>query len=215
MTTNIAESLNKVLKECREFPLISILEAIRMSLISWFVRRKAASAAEQHSINHKVCDVMDENYHDSTELKVVVVGEDEYEVYNRQGERFEVNLVLKTCSCREFQMLLIPCRHAMAASSLSKIELDKLVGEVYTTRYRRSLYEGAFHPVPTPVNSGGTELLPPLMRRPPGRPRKTRILSRGEFKFSNLTEAFEEGSEGLQQMSWKGTQQSFMQTTGA
>ncbi|XP_024010620.1 uncharacterized protein LOC112086097 [Eutrema salsugineum] len=182
MTTNVAKSLNKVLKECREFPLISMLKAIRMSLISWFVRRKAASAAEQHSINQKVRDLMDENYHDSTKLKVVVVGEDEYEVYNRQGERFEVNLGLKTCSCREFQMLLIPCHHAMAASSLSKIELDKLVGEVYTTRYRRSLYEGAFHPVPTPVSSGGTELLPPLMRRPPGRPRKTRIPSRGEFK---------------------------------
>ncbi|XP_024016291.1 uncharacterized protein LOC112089768 [Eutrema salsugineum] len=119
----------------KEFPLISMLEAIRMSLISWFVRRKAASAVEQHSINHKVRDMLDDNFYDSTELKVVVVGEDEYEVYNRQGERFEVNLVLKSCSCREFQMLLIPCRHAKAASSCSKTELDKLVGEVYTTRY--------------------------------------------------------------------------------
>lgn len=28
MTTNVAESLNNVLKECRDFPLISMLEAI-------------------------------------------------------------------------------------------------------------------------------------------------------------------------------------------
>ncbi|XP_024010297.1 uncharacterized protein LOC112085324 [Eutrema salsugineum] len=181
MTTNVAESLNKVLKECREFPLISMLEAIRMSLISWFVRRKSASAAENHAVNPKVRDILDENFYGCTELKVVAVGSDEYEVYNRKGNRFEVNLVSKSCSCREFQMLLIPCRHAIAASSCCGIEINKLVGEVYTTEYRRALYDGVFHPVPTPVSSGN-ELLPPLMRRPPGRPRKIRIPSRGEFK---------------------------------
>lgn len=33
-----------------------------------------------------------------------------------------------------------------------------------------------------------TELLPPAVRRPPGRPKKLRMISRGEFKVSNKME---------------------------
>ncbi|XP_024010321.1 uncharacterized protein LOC112085345 [Eutrema salsugineum] len=133
MTTNVAESLNKVLKECREFPLILMLEAIWMSLISWFVRRKAASAAQQHGINPEVRDLMDDNFYSCTELKVVVV--------ERMSTKFKTD--------------------RGKASSCSKIELDKLVGRC------------------TPQ------------------------------------EAFKEDGEDLQQVSWKGSQQSFMQTSGA
>ncbi|XP_024013963.1 uncharacterized protein LOC112088041 [Eutrema salsugineum] len=169
MKTDVAESLNKVLKECREFPLISMLEAIRMSLMGWFVRRRAAYASEIHQLTPKV----------------VMVNQDEFEVYDRNGGRFEVNL----CTCREFQMLLIPCCHALAATSLCKISNDNLVGEVYSTGFVRSLYEGVFHPVPTPVSNGDGELLLPIMRRPPGRPKKTRIPSRGEFKMRRSKKA--------------------------
>ncbi|XP_024013428.1 uncharacterized protein LOC112087771 [Eutrema salsugineum] len=171
MTTNVTESLNKVLKECREFPLISMLEAIRMSLMGWFVRRRAKHAAEIHPLTSKVRDIMDEIFLECTKMKVIVVNQNEFEVYDPSGVRFEVNLQSKICSC-----------HAMAASSYGQIDNNTLVGEVYTTCFMRSLYEGVFHPVPTPVSTGESELLPPIMRRPPGRPRKTRIPSRGEFK---------------------------------
>ncbi|XP_024010298.1 uncharacterized protein LOC112085325 [Eutrema salsugineum] len=166
MTTNVAESLNKVLKECREFPLISMLEAIRMSLISWFVRRKSASAAENHAVNPKVRDILDDNFYGCTELKVVAVGSDEYEVYNRKGDRFEVNLVSKSCSCREFQMLLIPCRHAIAATSCCGIEINEL--------WERCTQQNTGEPFMT-------EFFTQCQHRPPGRPRKIRIPS-GEFK---------------------------------
>ncbi|XP_024004129.1 uncharacterized protein LOC112081588 [Eutrema salsugineum] len=182
MTTNVAESLNKVLKECREFPLISMLEAIRMSLMGWFVKRRAKHAAEINPLTSKVRDIMDEIFLECTKMKVIVVNQNEFEVYDSSGVRFEVNLQSKICSCREFQMLLIPCCHTMAASSYGQIDNNTLVGEVYTTGFMRSLYEGVFHPVPTPVSTGESELLPPIMSRPPGRPRKTRIPSRGEFK---------------------------------
>ncbi|XP_024010363.1 uncharacterized protein LOC112085384 [Eutrema salsugineum] len=164
MTTNVAESLNK------------------MSLMGWFVRRRAKHAAEIHPLTSKVRDIMDENFFECTKLKVIVVNQNEFEVYDPSGVRFEVNLQSKICSCRQFQMLLIPCCHALAASSYGQIDNNILVGEVYTTGFMRSLYEGVFHPVPTPVSTGEPELLPPIMRRPPGRPRKTRIPSRGEFK---------------------------------
>ncbi|XP_024009248.1 uncharacterized protein LOC112084359 [Eutrema salsugineum] len=69
MTTNFSESLNKVLKECTEFPLISILEAIRMSLMGWFVRRRSSYASEIHLLTSKVRDIMDDIFYEGTKLK--------------------------------------------------------------------------------------------------------------------------------------------------
>lgn len=37
---------------------------------------------------------------------------------------------------------------------------------------------------PSPNDVGGGKLVPPYVRRPPGRPRKRRLFSRGEFKVS-------------------------------
>ncbi|KAH0901474.1 LOW QUALITY PROTEIN: hypothetical protein HID58_040977 [Brassica napus] len=79
------------------------------------------------------------------------------------GTRMEQRSMLvfggKTCTCYEFQALMIPCTHAIAAA----------------TRYR----------IPVELRSGPDTHLsvnPPASRRPPGRPRKNRYLSRGEFQ---------------------------------
>ncbi|CAE5962882.1 unnamed protein product [Arabidopsis arenosa] len=44
MTTNIAESLNSVLKEPRELPVLSLLETIRLTLTTWFHERREKAA---------------------------------------------------------------------------------------------------------------------------------------------------------------------------
>ncbi|KAF2599568.1 hypothetical protein F2Q68_00008316 [Brassica cretica] len=83
------------------------------------------------------------------------INKSEYEVRGRDGVPYSVDLDKKSCSCLEFDMLLIPCTHAVAAAVHSRKRSDTL---------------GVMH------------LAPPNTRRPPGRPKKTRILSRGEFK---------------------------------
>jgi len=40
---------------------------------------------------------------------------------------------------------------------------------------------------PSPNDVGGGKLAPPYVRRPPGRPRKRRLFSKGEFKVTYLT----------------------------
>lgn len=39
MTCNVAKSVNVVLKEARKLPIISLLEFIRTTLLTWFVMR--------------------------------------------------------------------------------------------------------------------------------------------------------------------------------
>ncbi|KFK34339.1 hypothetical protein AALP_AA5G132400 [Arabis alpina] len=65
---------------------------------------------------------------------------------------------------------------------------EKLVGDVYYTEAWRAAYTGTIHPVPTADETVDMEnvfeLHSPITRRPPGRPKKLRIASTGEFKDS-------------------------------
>lgn len=107
----------------------------------------------------------------------------------KEGVPFVVDLEAKTCSCLEFDMICIPCGHAVAAAIHSNRRVDELVGEELSRNNWAAAYSLSINPAgdevaPTPEDDTLASLLlaPPNTRRPPGRPKKIRILSRGEFK---------------------------------
>ncbi|CAN6868281.1 unnamed protein product [Brassica oleracea] len=89
------------------------------------------------------------------------------------------------CSCMEYDSIGILCIHALAAATRIGFPSDALVAPPYYVTTWRQGFSGKIYPVP-PVGGieigGGTpnDLFPPAVRRPPGRPRKVCILSRGE-----------------------------------
>ncbi|KAG5411255.1 hypothetical protein IGI04_007574 [Brassica rapa subsp. trilocularis] len=87
----------------------------------------------------------------------------------------------------EYQLIGISCMHALACSTRVRFPSDALVAPAYHVPTWRQGFIGKIYPVPS---VGGLELgsgtraplLPPAVRRPPGRPRKVCILSREEYK---------------------------------
>lgn len=74
---------------------------------------------------------------------VTLIAEDEYEVRNKTGESFVVDLANMTCSCYEFQTLLIPCSHAIAAALKGKVSIESLVLGAYSVGDLQSAYAGS------------------------------------------------------------------------
>ncbi|KAG7579067.1 Zinc finger PMZ-type [Arabidopsis thaliana x Arabidopsis arenosa] len=193
MTSNIAESLNNVLTMARDYPVISILESIRTTLVTWFALRRQAAQLEDNIVPPKVHDMVIENYEKGAGCAVIKIGEGLYEVREKGGAAFAVNLWERTCTCREFQLLTIPCSHAIAAAIQEGIRVDTLVGVHHTNPQLRLSYQALIMPVPdtetltpSPNDVGGGKLAPPYVRRPLGRPRKRRLFSRGEFKVTTV-----------------------------
>ncbi|KAF3537824.1 hypothetical protein F2Q69_00024951 [Brassica cretica] len=119
--------------------------------------------------------------------EVKEIAEKEYEVRNKMGSSFHVNIGTLSCSCFEFQMLSIPCSHAISAALRANVEVDTLVTEAYKVAFLRRAYEGSIAPVTDyttlsdlPTAFSALRLSPPATRRPPGRPKKLRYFSRGE-----------------------------------
>lgn len=101
------------------------------------------------------------------------------------GVFHRVDLDRKTCSCREFEMIAIPCTHDVAAAVNGKHDVESMVAREYTTAYWGLAYAESINPVnPSTATNEQPEmkLLPPNTRRPAGRPRKARIPSAGEIR---------------------------------
>jgi len=93
----------------------------------------------------------------------------------------------------EFQGLGIPCAHAIEVAARLGVPKNSLAAIGYFNELVKLSYEEKIYPIHSvggevaPKIALGTtgEVHPPFFRRPPGRPRKIRILSRGEFKESS------------------------------
>ena len=97
-------------------------------------------------------------------------------------------LVLARSSTRWPSLVCMQCLRPYIHGSL----VESKVAVYYSNTYWGLAYSGSINPVEEAnidvykfgVDGEDGHLLPPATRRPPGRPRKARIPSRGEFKVS-------------------------------
>ncbi|KAI8557838.1 hypothetical protein RHMOL_Rhmol04G0042000 [Rhododendron molle] len=103
-------------------------------------------------------------------------GGDVYEVID-DGHTFQLNMSTRTCTCREWQVAGIPCRHAVLALTHKRINIEDGCDPSYKLEAYMQCYGGMIHPIrdhrywePDQFH----KLDPPPLRRMPGRPRKNR-----------------------------------------
>jgi len=169
-----------------------MVEYISKNLMDWFASKRAQAEDCPTTLAPRVQKRVEENYQAAMSMSVKPICNFEFQVQVRTGECFIVKLDESTCSCLEFQGLGIPCAHAIAAAAWLGVPTDSLAANEYFNELVKLSYEGKIYPIHSvggevaPGIASGTigEVHPPLVRRPPGRPRKLRILSRGEFKAS-------------------------------
>lgn len=189
MTRNLAESRNAALSTSREYPIVPLIEYVRSMMMGWFSSRRAVSGTNTSSVTPKVADLLTRNFTVSTGYDVRHIINAEFEVRDEGGQYYRVDLGRKSCSCKEFDTLHIPCTHVVSAAVHSGLKVETLVAEEYNNAYWAQAYGGSINPAhgaelvaETTVGDVGVKLLPPGTSRPPGRPRRSRILSAGKLR---------------------------------
>ncbi|WZZ87541.1 hypothetical protein YC2023_116120 [Brassica napus] len=114
-------------------------------------------------------EILAVNFESSAGFEVKKIKHLEYEVRNKEGCSFYVDISKRFCSCFEFQLLEIPCQHAIAAAIVAKVKVDSLVAEEYIKNAMVAAYTGS------------------VALAFPGRPRKKCFLSRGEVRVNEDT----------------------------
>lgn len=130
MTSNVAETWNSVLRDAREYPILSLVEFIRGKLMTWFSTRRQIDDGGNNMHTPRVLEIITSNFERCGVFGVSLINSGEFEVRDKEGEAYHVSLEKKTCTCYEFQALKIPCTHAIAAATRYKVRVDSLVENV-------------------------------------------------------------------------------------
>ncbi|XP_018474808.2 uncharacterized protein LOC108846094 [Raphanus sativus] len=179
-TTNPAESINSALRSPREFPVIPLLDSIMEMMTRWFFKRRTKSSKHTKPLTIAVEKKINRRIEKSKKFQVFPVSDDRFLV---QGDTFEcmVDLVRRTCSCGKFDLMKIPCRHAIKAAFSVGIRAHTLTDDMYTTASWRSIYAESINPISVPEDAWiapphvqQAEVLPPETRRAAGRRKKRR-----------------------------------------
>ncbi|GJS26969.1 elongation factor G, III-V domain-containing protein [Tanacetum coccineum] len=183
---NSTEAWNFVLIGARSKPIISMNESIREYLMERRIQKVKFASKWRLDCGPNIRDIMNENSSVSCKWKVKWNGDEGFQVYFGRTQHC-VHTRDKTCSCGAWELSGIPCCHAIAAiKSRAKDPYD------YVDKcYSKEKYLAAYgHPIEVvgseefwPHSRGG-ELLPPLPKAMPGRPKKARRRRKYEPKKS-------------------------------
>ena len=114
---------------------------------------------------------------------MIHAGGNAFEVRNGSFS-FKVKVDERTCSCRMWQLSGLPCVHGTAAI----LKINKLPEQYVPNWFRKELYYATYHNYLSPVGgidfwpdqSQYSKVLPPIVKKMPGRPRKKRVRAKGE-----------------------------------
>ncbi|XP_020108011.1 uncharacterized protein LOC109723913 isoform X2 [Ananas comosus] len=184
ITNNLSESFNSWISEARYKPVLELLDSIRQKIMTKMDSRRREARkwklslvpAALHHIDAKSKGLGNYTICRSSNTKAEVISPD---------SRCEVILDERKCTCRSWQVTGLPCIHACAfITSLRGYEWLSYVDPLFTVSKFRAAYAHEVVPLPDKNQWIKTnldyKLLPPIMRRPAGRPRKKRIRAADE-----------------------------------
>ncbi|KAL7219948.1 hypothetical protein ACSBR2_012914 [Camellia fascicularis] len=182
MCSNAAESFNNWIKEARNLPITCLVDTIRTQIMNQMSERRGASSTWTGDICPVMESKLDKAYKDGRSWIVSQSNDDVFEVHSHPSVLVDIGS--RTCSCFQWQINGFPCQHAMVAIRNSGSDLNALVEPYFHVSTYQLSYSHTIYPIPivekSHANPENYVILPPVMRRPPGRPKKKRIPSKGE-----------------------------------
>ncbi|CAN1821530.1 hypothetical protein LINPERHAP1_LOCUS29537 [Linum perenne] len=175
---NMSESFNSLIVEARHKPIFSMLEDIRMMCMEQIAVKRKLASNWKADICPKILRKLSGRARSVRYCHIIGNGKDGYEVRYKDGDRFTVRLDEKICSCRSWDLTGIPCPHAITCIISEGNDPEKYISEWYIVQKYWETYDNVMIPL------DGHELwppsqyapvLPPHIRKMPGRPRKNRL----------------------------------------
>ena len=176
--------------KARDKPILSILEWIRVRLMSIFYIKR--TCIEKY--HGKLClNIQDRPEKLKVECKgfcAMLSRRFVYEVDNER-ERHMVDLVRKTCSCKVWDLIGIPCKHGIAAIYVNREKPEDYTHPCYYKDVYVKTYKTPLPPMPSKfkwISSGLPAPVAPNVYKPPGKPpikrKKDADESRNPYKVS-------------------------------
>ncbi|KAL3643911.1 hypothetical protein CASFOL_011843 [Castilleja foliolosa] len=179
MTSNAAESFNNRIRWARSLPVTSVFEILRSISERWFYERNQAAMAREHELTEAVEKILGEVIENGAKLTAENLSAHKFTVKDRFNNHV-VDMSENSCTCREFEIMSIPCMHAAAAARKMGKTLHAYVDDYYRMTALREMWADMVMPLPNPstweIPDGVSSLkcIPPDNPRQAGRPKTSR-----------------------------------------
>ncbi|KAF7823096.1 uncharacterized protein G2W53_021240 [Senna tora] len=137
------------------------------------------------SVGPRIVKAINETIEDARFCRVKLAGRNLYEVYDGFS-RFPVDLISHTCECKAWQISGLPCKHGAAAIIYTRAKVENFCDAYYSIEKYITTYSGLVSPLPGLNTLEEIDLLPPPLRRLPGRPKKSRRREKDEAPPSDV-----------------------------
>ncbi|KAK8696362.1 hypothetical protein V6N13_001498 [Hibiscus sabdariffa] len=178
LLNNNCECFNKLILEARDKPIITLIESIRTKLMQRLAKRKDQAEKWTGLLCPKIQKKLDNATSLAHSCWPLYAGGQMYQVSCCPSSQHSVNIQEWTCSCRKWQLTGIPCIHAISVILSIEDRPKKYVDPCYSVSTQRAIYSHLISPVrgeqQWATNDTMEPILPPIFRRPPGRPHKKR-----------------------------------------
>ncbi|XP_004306288.1 PREDICTED: uncharacterized protein LOC101301130 [Fragaria vesca subsp. vesca] len=185
MANGIAESFNNWIVAEHSLPPFAMLDQTRMKEMKMMSERSVESKSWTTKLTPKMEKRLKEQLDRSRVFRVIASHKNVYEVRNDKYS-YSVDLSTRTCSCVKWQINCFPCAHALAAIHGVRLDVYDFIDPYFTTEYYRMCYSfpiASLSNVDASCSSTEDFILPPVTKRPAGRPKSKRIASAGEKKL--------------------------------
>lgn len=195
VTSNMSESVNNMFEKARDGSWLYSIDTM-LGTMTDRIATLREGVEQEEGVVAKISKIVKDNWEMCAGYKVVEVHKtgDEFSIVRRtttaseSPRRYNIDIVLCTCTCGKWQEFGYPCVDAMAYFRLhEKLSLTRILEEKVDVQYKyeteKKLLE--FNVVPVCVETiaaDGYTLPPiPLTKRTSGRPKKQRFRKRSKW----------------------------------
>jgi hypothetical protein len=183
INNNLSESFNSWIKKKKDLPPVELLNSLRLMTMDLWEKRRRIGSKLQGTILPTVIKQLNAKTRGLGHMKVQKNHNtaEVFGVYEDMTPWVQlVDLNTHTCTCGEWDMTGKPCPHALAFIQICPgAEMASFVHEYYSVERFRTAYSASIpHVIDKsmwPELDMGFKLLPPPLRRAPGRQRKNRF----------------------------------------
>lgn len=180
MANGMAESFNKWIIIERLMPAYTLLEELRLKQMEMISERRTKCQSWYSVLTPVMEKRLQEQIDKGKAYRVTKSSEGVFEV--RDEFSYHVNFADRTCSCKKWQINSFPCPHAAVAIESDKgIDRYDLIDPMFSVETYTKCYDFPIVPVSNVdemyYECDEPHVQEPLIKSPPGRPRKKRIKS--------------------------------------
>ncbi|KAL4385131.1 hypothetical protein GQ457_15G028750 [Hibiscus cannabinus] len=198
LLNNHCESFNKSILEARDKPILTLMETIRVKIMTRIVSQREAAEKYKGLLCGKIQKKLDASIEESIRFWPTYAGVNTYQVEAGPSHQHVVDLNQISCTCRKWDLTGIPCGHAASVFRLNNLKPEDYVNECYHNSTQLAIYSNMIKPIKGPnqwdLVTNMEPILPPIIRRPPGRPTKKRRLEPDEVSNPKLSKRGQQGN---------------------